>query len=110
MVPISLRRASLAAAVSIAFGAFAAPTVHAEGAIEEVVVTARKRDESLLDVPISITSMSAAQLETYNLQDMEEISRMTPGLFYTDFGGTGRQASTAARTCAGTSAPRIRPV
>ncbi len=72
----------------------AIPPAMAQGSsvgLEEVIVTARKRDESLLDVPISITSLSAAQLETYNLQDMEEISRMTPGLFYTDFGGTGRQ-------------------
>ncbi len=72
----------------------AIPPAMAQGSsavLEEVMVTARKRDESLLDVPISITSMSAAQLESYNLQDMEEISRMTPGMFYTDFGGTGRQ-------------------
>jgi iron complex outermembrane recepter protein len=59
--------------------------------IEEIVVTARKREESLLDVPLSITALSAAQLERFNLQNMEEISKMTPGLFYTDFGGTGRQ-------------------
>lgn len=59
--------------------------------LEEVVVTARKRDESLLDVPISITSLSAQQIDTYNLQSMEELSRMTPGMFYTDWGGTGRQ-------------------
>jgi iron complex outermembrane receptor protein len=77
------------------FGAlgFAADRAVAQGSsgLEEVIVTARKRDESLLDVPISITALSAEQLETYNLQDMEEISRMTPGMFYTDFGGTGRQ-------------------
>jgi iron complex outermembrane recepter protein len=73
---------------------FAATGAMAQGSsvgLEEVVVTARKRDESLLDVPVSIQAMSSAQLESYNLQDMEEISRMTPGMFYTDFGGTGRQ-------------------
>lgn len=59
--------------------------------IEEIVVTSRKREESLLDVPLSITALSAAQIERFNLKDMEELSRMTPGLFYTDFGGTGRQ-------------------
>ena len=59
--------------------------------LEEITVTARKRDESLLDVPLSITALSAVQLDKYNLQSMEEMSRMTPGMFYTDFGGTGRQ-------------------
>jgi len=63
----------------------------AQMTIEEIVVTSRKREESLLDVPLSITALSAVQLERFNLKDMEEISRMTPGLFYTDFGGTGRQ-------------------
>jgi len=60
-------------------------------ALEEITVTARKREETLLDVPMSITALSAAQLEKYNLQSMEEMSRMTPGMFYTDWGGTGRQ-------------------
>ena len=60
-------------------------------ALEEITVTARKRDETLLDVPLSITALTAAQLDKYNLQSMEEMSRMTPGMFYTDFGGTGRQ-------------------
>ena len=60
-------------------------------ALEEITVTARKRDETLLDVPLSITALSAVQLDKYNLQSMEELSRMTPGMFYTDFGGTGRQ-------------------
>ena len=60
-------------------------------ALEEITVTARKRDETLLDVPLAITALSAAQLEKYNLQSMEEMSRMTPGMFYTDWGGTGRQ-------------------
>lgn len=60
-------------------------------ALEEITVTARKRDETLLDVPLAITALSAAQIEKFNLQSMEEMSRMTPGMFYTDWGGTGRQ-------------------
>lgn len=59
--------------------------------LEEIIVTSRKREESLLDVPLSITALSATQLERFNLQSMEDVSRMTPGMFYTDFGGTGRQ-------------------
>ena len=34
-----------------------APTVAAQGALEEVVVTARKRVDSLQDVPIAITTI-----------------------------------------------------
>lgn len=76
---------------ALALMAFAGETAAQSLALEEIVVTARKRDETLLDVPLSITALSAAQLDKYNLQNMEEMSRMTPGMFYTDFGGTGRQ-------------------
>lgn len=84
---------ALALAVAITIAMPMPIPVKAQGAsgLEEVVVTARRRDESLFDVPISITALSAEQLETFNLQDMEEISRMTPGMFYSDWGGTGRQ-------------------
>lgn len=76
---------------ALALAAFAGEAVAQSLALEEIVVTARKRDETILDVPLSITALSAAQLDKYNLQSMEEMSRMTPGMFYTDFGGTGRQ-------------------
>jgi iron complex outermembrane receptor protein len=76
---------------AIALSAFASEVSAQSLALEEITVTARKRDETLLDVPLSITALSAAQLEKFNLQSMEEMSRMTPGMFYTDFGGTGRQ-------------------
>lgn len=75
----------------LALTAFAGETLAQSLALEEIVVTSRKREETLLDVPLSITALSAAQLDKYNLQNMEELSRMTPGMFYTDFGGTGRQ-------------------
>ncbi len=35
-----------------------------EGSLLEVVVTARKRDESLLEVPVAVSSISAAELES----------------------------------------------
>ncbi len=82
-----LTQTSTLALTILVFGAAEAQQL----ALEEITVTARKRDETLLDVPLSITALSAAQLDKYNLQSMEELSRMTPGMFYTDFGGTGRQ-------------------
>ena len=66
--------------------AFAGETLAQQLALEEITVTARKREESLLDVPMSITALTAEQLEKFNIQDMQEISRMTPGMFFTNFG------------------------
>lgn len=94
---VVLSRAVAAAVCALGVGAGGAVAQDSgEGAkkvrvLEEVIVSARKRDESLLDVPLSITSLSATQIDTYNLQSMEELSRMTPGMFYSDWGGTGRQ-------------------
>ncbi|MEM7079112.1 MAG: TonB-dependent receptor [Pseudomonadota bacterium] len=45
---------------------------------EEVVVTARRREESSQDVPIPITAMTGDQLETRNIRDITEIEKLTP--------------------------------
>lgn len=48
-----------------------------EGAI---VVTARRREESLLDVPIAITAYTGAQLEQSGAIDITDISQTTPNV------------------------------
>tara|TARA_R110002072_G_scaffold36301_3_gene106969 strand:- start:2797 stop:5154 length:2358 start_codon:yes stop_codon:yes gene_type:complete len=52
----------------------------AERVLEEVVVTARKREESLQDAPVIMSAFSKQQLDAYNLDRMEDIAGMTPGL------------------------------
>lgn len=46
----------------------------------DIVVTARRREESLLDVPIAITSFSGATLERQGAIDITEISDVTPNV------------------------------
>ncbi|MFN3523794.1 MAG: TonB-dependent receptor [Phenylobacterium sp.] len=55
-------------------------------AIEEIVVTARKRAENLQDIPISITAVTAETMERAGLADIADVARRTPGLQYGDFG------------------------
>ena len=50
------------------------------GAIEEVVVTARRREESAQQVPIPITSMSGQDLEDRVAFSMRDLERLTPNL------------------------------
>ena len=45
---------------------------------EELVVTARKREESLQEVPLSITAFSADQLQRVGATDNEDIALLTP--------------------------------
>ena len=55
---------------------------HAEGisGLEEVVVTAQKREERLQDVPISITAMSGAELEAKGIANMYGALSATPSV------------------------------
>jgi len=48
--------------------------------IEEIVVSARKRDESVQDTPVVVTALSQEQLARYNVDDMTKIAEMTPQL------------------------------
>ncbi len=58
-----------------------APSAQAqEDTSEEIVVTAQKREERLLDVPISETVLSGAQLENLQIDSGTEIARQTPNL------------------------------
>jgi len=50
--------------------------------LEETVVTARKRTESLQDTPISITAFSAKGLEMRGIDDVSQIEFFTPNLVF----------------------------
>ena len=52
----------------------------AEPAAGDVVVTARRREESLLDVPIAVTAFSGAQLEASGAIDVTDLSNITPNV------------------------------
>ncbi len=60
--------------------------------LEEIVVTARKKEENLQDIPLSITAFSAEELSRRGLQEMEDIALFTPGFNFEDFGGSGYAA------------------
>jgi iron complex outermembrane receptor protein len=53
--------------------------VVAEG-LEEVIVTARKRQESILKVPVVETAISQQTLEQYQILDLTDLSSKVPGL------------------------------
>jgi iron complex outermembrane receptor protein len=60
--------------------------VAAQSGLEEVVVTARKREESLQEVPIAITAFTAEQLEKSGVTRLEEITLQTAGVQYHSLG------------------------
>lgn len=50
--------------------------------VENIVVTARRREESLQDTPISITAVSAAGIEARQIQKVAGIAQSTPALTF----------------------------
>ena len=50
--------------------------------LEEVIVTAQKREESLQDTPISVTAFTTAAIEKRNISNISEIADFTPNLVF----------------------------
>jgi outer membrane receptor protein involved in Fe transport len=70
--------------------ALIAPQVLAQEQLEEIVVTATKREEGVQDIPISVMVMGEQQLENLNITDMEDYVQMLPNVSYVSLGpGSG---------------------
>lgn len=54
----------------------------APAGLEEIVVTATRREESISRVPISITALSQEALNEKGIRDFSDVARYTPGLAF----------------------------
>ena len=70
---------TVAVRTAILTTALAAPPVVAQE-LEEVIVTATKRQESVQDVPLAITALSGDFTEAVNLNDVKDLISFTPGV------------------------------
>ncbi len=61
--------------------------------LEEVVVTARKRSESLMETPISITAFSETELDLMQIESASEIASHTPNLVFSKGSATSGDSS-----------------
>lgn len=48
--------------------------------LEEVIVTAQKREESLQDVPIAVSAMDSEAIENFNISDAKDLGLVSPSL------------------------------
>src|SRR5579871_1295747 len=55
--------------------------------LEEVVVTAERRSEGLLDVPMAMTAQTSEQLAASGIKDITDIELITPGMNTSDSSG-----------------------
>ncbi len=72
------RAKATAAAVSVT-AILATPQLSAQEAIDEIVVTARKKPEVILDIPMNITSISEEEMKIRNIIDKESLYRTIAG-------------------------------
>ncbi|MDX1405834.1 MAG: TonB-dependent receptor [Woeseiaceae bacterium] len=79
---LSPRRTPLAQAISTALiaGVASGTVLAQERALEEIIVTATKRAESVMDVPLAITAMSGEAIREVNLNDVKDLIHLTPGI------------------------------
>lgn len=52
--------------------------------LEEVVVTAQKREENSQDVPITMAAIGGQKLEAFGIEDTADLQKITPGLTFTE--------------------------
>jgi len=78
------RRVSLVALFAAAFPFTAARAQSIEEGVsaDEIIVTARKRTESVQDAPLSIQAFGEAQLEQLNVTSFEDYARFTPSVSF----------------------------
>ncbi|WP_332770488.1 TonB-dependent receptor [Phenylobacterium sp.] len=73
-------RAGLLATVAVMASAGAAFAQTAGDTVDEVVVTAQKREERLQDVPLSVAVVSSETLQAFNLNETTDIQHLVPGV------------------------------
>ena len=89
-----LKPTSLSLAVMLASGA---PAAISQVMLEEVVVTAQKREQSLQDTPISISAFGAEALESQGISDIGDVSQYTPNVQIAESPGGSTGATIAMR-------------
>ena len=78
----SVKAVSLTAAVAVTLSLAPLASAQSSGAtvLEEVTVTARRRSESLQDVPIAVSAISGDELTLRGAQDITEIAQAVPSV------------------------------
>ncbi len=81
----NIKRISTALLCSTMLGSLYTPAFSASGmmaALEEVVVTARRRTESLQSTPVSVTAFTANELAARQIHNISQIAESTPNLVF----------------------------
>ena len=88
LMSIQFKRASLFMAMTVAVGSGFVSVASAQDEerlqLEEITVTARKRDESIKDAPYTITALTAEAIAVRGINELQDIVSFSPGFFYSE--------------------------
>ncbi|MXZ29145.1 MAG: TonB-dependent receptor [Gammaproteobacteria bacterium] len=79
--------ASVMGAALIAISYDSAPAFAQELALEEIIVTARKREENLQDLPLTVTALTNDDIYERGVDNIIDLSDYTPGFYTENVGG-----------------------
>jgi len=51
---------------------------------EEIIVTSRKREKSVFDIPVAVTTFSADDMQNMGLEELPDLVAHTPGFHYAE--------------------------
>jgi outer membrane receptor protein involved in Fe transport len=94
---------AIRAAVLLATGAAAVPSIAAEGVLEEVVVTAQKREQNLSEVPQAIQAFTGDMLVRDGIESIGDIAAYIPGASFVNAPAAGWQTMQIRGISSGTT-------
>lgn len=94
----TLKKFVMSAAIASLLGSVYIPLATAEGfALEEVIVTARKREESLQETPVAVTALDSEALRDAGVRNLADLNQVVPNIEVSSGNGNSGIASVYIR-------------
>ncbi len=106
-VSFGLALTATSAMVTVAQAQSSATQAAGTGTLEEIVVTAEKRNSTVQTTPISITAISGAQLDAEGISGLSTIAQATPGVAIRSAGPGQTEIDMRGLTSSGGAAPTV---
>ncbi len=75
--------------IFVALASVAAASAQSQTLLEEVIVTAQKRESALSDTPVAITAVSSEQIIALGIYSAQDVANFTPSMSYQETAGGG---------------------
>ncbi len=77
-----MKRIAVLIVTGLVAASVAMPVASQDRDVEEVLVTARKKEEALQEVPLAVSAFDAAALVDRNIESVDDVARFTPGFSF----------------------------